>query len=86
MNTAFYLMAEYETSEIPLELVARKFLSITDKTKIARKARDQQFPFPVYRGGTQKSDWLVSITELAKWLDKIKTEANEQHAAMQRAS
>ena len=40
MNTVFLLMAEYETSQIPLEIVAEKFLGI-GPAKAKEAAREQ---------------------------------------------
>lgn len=74
MNTIFLLMAEFNTGEIPLKSVCDKYLGVDFKTA-AYRASKKQLPFPVYRGGSQKSEWLVSVDVLAKYLDDKKTEA-----------
>lgn len=69
MNTLFLLMAEYETADIPLRDVAEKYFGL-DFKKACDKARTQSLPVPVYRAGSQKSQWLVSAVVLAEYLDK----------------
>lgn len=74
MNTFFSLMAEFETGEIPLDAVAPKYFGL-DIRKASEKARAQTLPVPVYRGGSQKSQWLVSAQDLAQYLDAKKEKA-----------
>ena len=74
MNTYFGLLAEFGESEIPLAKVAPKFLGL-ELAKAARQAAMNRLPFPAYRAGTQKSPWLVSAAELAKYLDQQKAQA-----------
>lgn len=74
MNTYFGLLAEFGESEIPLAKVAPKFLGM-ELDKAARQASMNRLPFPAYRAGSQKSPWLVSAAELAKYLDQQKAEA-----------
>jgi hypothetical protein len=76
MNTYFSLMAEFETGEIPLADISEKYLGISLK-KAEERARAQTLPFPVYRGGSQKSKWLVAAEELAKYLDAKKQKARD---------
>jgi len=76
MNTIFLLMAEFETTEIPLSEVAPKFFGL-DEAKAGQKARTQSLPVPVYRGGSQKSQWLVSVQDLAAYLDGQKAQARK---------
>lgn len=66
MKTMFLLMAEHGQADIPLSDVAEKYLGISP-AKAARLAGAQQLPFPVFRGGSQKSPWLVSVPDLASW-------------------
>ncbi|MEM7935088.1 pyocin activator PrtN family protein [Morganella morganii subsp. sibonii] len=69
MNTTFLLMAEYETSQIPLAVVAKKFLNITE-AYADKKANLGELPFPVYRDTTsQKSIRMVHVSDLAEWID-----------------
>lgn len=61
------LMDEYQQADVPLDQVAEKYLNMSSE-KVREKARRGELPFPVYRPGSQKSTWLVRITDLADWL------------------
>jgi len=74
MNTLFLLMAEYGTGDIPLEPVAAKYLGM-DAAKAKREAARTALPFPAYRAGSQKSPWVVRVTDLAEWLDRSREQA-----------
>ena len=74
MNTTFLLMAEYGTTDIPLEVVAEKYLGMAARAA-GNKAAKGELPFPAYRPGSQKSPWLVRITDLAAWLDAERDKA-----------
>ncbi|WP_252178358.1 pyocin activator PrtN family protein [Endozoicomonas sp. 4G] len=74
MNTTFLLMAEYGTTDIPLETVAEKYLALGARAA-GTKAAKGELPFPAYRPGSQKSPWLVRITDLAAWLDAERAKA-----------
>ena len=76
MNTTFLLMAEYGTTDIPLEVVAAKYLGMAARAAHA-KAFKGELPFPAYRPGSQKSPWLVRITDLAAWLDAEREKARK---------
>lgn len=80
--TYFGLLAEFGAAEIPLETLAPKYLGLTP-AKAKAKAQLQQLPFPVYRAGSQKSPWLVSAAEFARWLDQRKAEASAIWKKMQ---
>lgn len=76
MNTVFLLMAEFETSQIPLAVVAKKFLNMTE-SYADKKANLGELPFPVYRDTTsQKSIRMVHIIDLAKWIDEERKKAH----------
>ncbi|WP_053979425.1 pyocin activator PrtN family protein [Marinagarivorans algicola] len=85
MKTTFMLMLEFETTDIPLKDVAKKYFGLTEVT-MGDWARHRKFPFPVFRGGNQKSQWLVSVTDLAEFLDAKKQEAREQFLALKNAA
>lgn len=77
MNTVFLLMAEFETSQIPLAVVAKKFLNITE-SYADKKANLGELPFPVYRDTTsQKSIRMVHISDLAEWIESERTKAKK---------
>ena len=84
MNTIFLLMAEFGQADIPLEEVASKYLQLTPE-KAKRKAAKQEFPFPVFRAGNQKTPWMVSVSDLAEYLDKQRAEAKKDWEAMNAA-
>ena len=74
MNTFFCLMAEFETSEIPLSAICEKYFGLSLQ-KASQQARIQGLPVPCYRGGSQKSQWLISANDLADWIDFKKEQA-----------
>ncbi|WP_271273798.1 pyocin activator PrtN family protein [Aliamphritea hakodatensis] len=73
-STYFSLLAEFETGEIPLKDCCEKFFGFNIK-KAAEHARHQRLPVPVYRGGSQKSEWLVSAADLANFIDNHRQQA-----------
>lgn len=81
MNTVFLLMAEYGTSQIPLSVVAEKFLSISPSWA-DKKANLGELPFPTYRDN-QKSGRLVHISDLAEWIDKKRETAKKEFNQLQ---
>ncbi len=76
MNTAFLLMAEFETSQIPLEKVCPLF-GLTPPEAAKRAAR-AALPVPAYRLASQKSPWLVDVQALASYLDEKKAAAESE--------
>ena len=84
MNTVFLLMAEFGMADIPLEKVATKYLGL-DIRQCKRAAAMQQLPLPCYRAGSQKSPWLVRVTDLADYLDKCREQAARDWHAMNAA-
>ncbi|WP_368925507.1 pyocin activator PrtN family protein [Proteus mirabilis] len=81
MNTVFLLLAEYETSQIPLSVVAEKFLSISPSWA-DKKANLGELPFPTYRDN-QKSGRLVHVSDLAEWIDKKREVAKAEFKLLQ---
>lgn len=78
MNTVFMLMAEFETSQIPLSVIAKKFLNLTEAVA-DKKANLGELPFPVYRDTTsQKSIRMVHINDLAEWIESERTKAKKE--------
>ena len=77
MNTAFLLLAEYGQTDIPLETVADKYLGLSS-TEAKNRAARCALPFPAYRTGSQKSPWLVRITDLAEFIDKTRELARKE--------
>ena len=81
MNTLFLLMAEHETAIVPLEIIASKYLGL-DKRQASVKANTASLPFPAFRGESQKTPWLVSLVDVAKWLDKQRETALKDYQNM----
>ncbi|MGB5118834.1 MAG: pyocin activator PrtN family protein [Providencia rettgeri] len=77
MNTVFLLMAEFETSQIPLSIVAEKFLNLTP-SYADRQATLGKLPFPTYRDDSQKAPRMVHISDLAEWIDSRRNEARSE--------
>jgi len=84
MKTALLLLAQYETSDIQLDLVAKNYLGLT-KSEAQRRARLQDLPFPAYRAASQKAPWLVNVNDLANWIDTTRARAAADHKALQEA-
>ncbi|MCG7871847.1 MAG: pyocin activator PrtN family protein [Candidatus Thiodiazotropha lotti] len=87
MNTlignTFLLIAEYDTAYIPIEEIGEKFFNYSAAVS-KRMAAKQGFPFPVFRNRSQKSQWLVSAEELAKWIDSQQEEAYSEWEALRK--
>nr|WP_303621921.1 pyocin activator PrtN family protein [Providencia rettgeri] len=78
MNTMFLLMAEFETSQVPLAVVAEKYLNLTP-AYADKKATLGELPFPTYRDDkSQKSPRMVHVYDLAEWIDKQRDSAKKE--------
>jgi hypothetical protein len=80
MNTTFLLLAEFGQTDIPLELVAAKYLGLDERAARFRAKRNE-LPFPAFRAGSQKSPWLVRITDLSAWLERERDQAEKEWKA-----
>lgn len=67
-STLFLLMAEFGVADIPVEIIAKKYLNLGEDLA-RRKASQEKLPFPSYKLGSSKSQRFVRITDLAEWLD-----------------
>jgi hypothetical protein len=65
-KTLFLVLAEFGTSQIPVEQCAHHFGLTTPEAK--RAAARQALPVPCYRLGSQKSPWLVAADALAAYI------------------
>ncbi|WP_092517527.1 pyocin activator PrtN family protein [Xenorhabdus japonica] len=75
MNTTFLLMAEFETSQIPLSAIAEKYLKLSPTTA-ERKANEGKLKIPTYKmNDSQKSPRIVHVQNLASYIDKQREEA-----------
>ncbi|MPW28245.1 pyocin activator protein PrtN [Agarivorans sp. B2Z047] len=75
MNTHFYLMAEFEMSDVRLSDISEKYFGLAPATARMR-ASAGRLPVPAYRE-TQKSEYLVNLHDLAEWIDRKRAEAKE---------
>ncbi len=72
----FYLLAQFETAQIPLDRCANVFGLTPDEA--AKRAARAALPVPAYRAGSQKSPWLVDIEDLAEYLGKQRDKATRE--------
>lgn len=75
-------MAEYGTSQIPLERCCGIFG--LEPAEAARRAARCGLPVPAYRAGSQKSPWLIDVVTLAKHLEESKAKAIADWAKVKR--
>lgn len=85
MKTLFVLMAQFDgKAEIPLTEVCKQFLGLDDN-EAKRQAAAHKLPFPAHRLGSQKSPWMVSIFDLAAYIEKQQQEAMQEWAKVNAA-
>jgi hypothetical protein len=84
MSTVFLLMAEFGQADVPLEIVAHRYLGLSEK-EAKQRATARMLPIPAYRGSSsQKSPWLVRVTDLAEYLDRQREDARKEWRALNR--
>ena len=84
-STLFLLMAQFGgQAEIELAEIAEHYLGMKVKRALALAAV-QKLPFPVHRLGTQKSPWMVSLIDLAAYIDERRAEAQSEWQRMNAA-
>lgn len=81
VSTFFGLLAEFGTVEVPLETVCEKYFGLSVEKAKAR-AQLHKLPVPAHRCGTQKSQWLVNLQDLAKHIDQQRDAAREEWEKM----
>lgn len=83
MNTVFLLMAEFETSTIPLSDVSERYLGMKPSTA-EKKACCGELTLPTFRmGNSQKSPRMIHVKDLAEFIDKKREEAKKDLEKMQ---
>ncbi|WP_374053693.1 pyocin activator PrtN family protein [Xenorhabdus taiwanensis] len=83
MNTTFLLMAEFETSQIPLSAIAEKYLKLSPATA-ERKANEGKLKIPTYKmNDSQKSPRIVHVHDLAEYIDGQRELAAKEVERMQ---
>lgn len=78
-SSYFALLAEFNTGDIPLKKCCEKYFGLSEK-KAAERARHQQLPVACYRGGSQKSEWLINAADLAEYIDTQREKAKHDWA------
>ena len=75
MKTLFLLQAQYDgRAEIPLDEICVDLLSM-NYHEAKRRANVQKLPFPVHRLSSRKSPWMVSLLDLAAYIDQQRAAA-----------
>ncbi|MBE4578248.1 pyocin activator protein PrtN [Vibrio navarrensis] len=74
LNTLFLLMAEFNTAVIPLSQISQKYFGLAPATARDR-ATAGRLPIRSWRE-SQKCEYLVSLIDLALYIDEKRKEAN----------
>ena len=82
IDISFLLAARYKKPVILLEQVIADYLPHLTMDIANRRANKQTLPFPVFKGDSNKSPWLVNISDLAIFLSKRRDEAVKDWEAM----
>lgn len=84
MNTAFFLMAQYDGQAIiSLELVCRDYFTHLTPEMFQRKVMSGQIKLPITRMETsQKSARGVHLNDLATYLDLQRAAAVKEHCQL----
>lgn len=78
LNTAYALLARFETPTVHLDQICEEFFGLAPK-KANEKAALEELPVPTFRArDSQGAPRLVHLEDLAKWLDKQRAAAREQ--------
>jgi hypothetical protein len=78
MNTVFLLMAEFESSTIPLSDIAERYLGMKPATA-DKKAGAGDLPIATFRiGDSQKAPRIVHVQDLADFIDRRRQEAQDE--------
>lgn len=68
MQTVFMLLAQYEKPIVPLKEICGDYFGLSYQTA-RQRANAGILPIPVFRT-SQKSDYLVHLTDLANYIDQ----------------
>lgn len=78
LNTAYALLARFESPTVRLELICEEFFGIK-KEKAYERAALNELPVPTFRAtDSQKAPRLVHLEDLARWLDAQRVRAREE--------
>lgn len=77
------LTLQYQAPVVKLEDIIDDYLSHLSLPVAKKMAKEQQLPFPVFRAdASNKAPWLVSIIDLANFIDKQQSLARQDYIAM----
>ena len=78
MNTAFALLARFESPTVRLEEICEEYFGMA-RDKAYQKASLNELPVPTFRASdSQKAPRLVHVDDLAHYLDSQRTKAREE--------
>lgn len=79
MNTVFLLMAEFQTTTLPLEEVAPKYFGINNIDKAKRMAARNELPVAFFKAtSSNKCPWHCHVQDLANLIDTKRKAANDE--------
>ncbi len=79
MNTAFLLMAQFNKAVIPITDICDEYFGLSASVAI-RYAKSGKLPIPAFRAGqSNKSTWMINVTDLAEYLDQLRDQAKKDH-------
>lgn len=85
MNTAFALMARFESPTVKLKDVCEEFFGYTPKTA-EQKAKGQDLPVPTFKlRDSERSPSLINVTDLAAFIDERHAQAKNNWQVIQQA-
>lgn len=73
ISTAFMLGLRYQSPYIPLATVINDFMPHLDLSMANRRANAKTLPFPAFKIDGAKSPFMVSVADLAAYLDAQRT-------------
>ncbi|WP_167759965.1 pyocin activator PrtN family protein [Paraburkholderia pallida] len=81
MSTLERLESQFNAALLPIEVVRTNFFPHLSEDTFSRRARANDFGFPVIRSDrSQKAAMFVHIEDLATYLDARRTVAAREHA------
>lgn len=70
MNTTFLLMAQFNKAVVPLEDICKEYFGFEARTA-QNYAKAGRLPVVAFRtSNSNKSPWMINLTDLANHLDK----------------
>lgn len=82
MNTQFALLAQFETTHIPLKAVCEEYFGIKKNTA-EQQAKAGTFPVPTFKlRDSERSPTLIHVSDLAEYIDARYKQAKEEWTAV----